>query len=385
MNINKLYYHIYLASKNTPRRFKERLKSININPSPKKIIIGATVYLGDLILMAPLIQSVKQKYANSEITLLVSKGRKEFGESIIGVDFALEAQIKNGRWARKFIKKNKNYWDLGLIPFVYRLIPLFYAAGVKQIQSFPDPKGRRKYQVHIQKKIPESVEHMSLMMLKLLDENDRSFKSPYIRVDSTRLPNVLKNKKYIIIHPGAKDKPRIWSLDRYISIARKLIELGFNIALTGTTDEIHLSRYIQNKLSPSQSIVDLCGKTDLIALTAVVQNAQLVLGPDTGVLHLARTLEVPNLVIGAGPSQAKIYGPDENLHDLKNSRYIEVLPGLSCRDQHTVFKYEIDGVRHCKRKKCLYPDILCMNGIDVDCVMTEIDELLYKINVSDEL
>lgn len=332
--------------------------------------------MGDLILMAPLIQSVKQKYSEAEITLLVAKGRKEFGESIIGVDYAIEAQIKNGRWARNFIKSYKNYWDLGLIPFAYRLIPLFYAAGVKQIQSYPDPKGRRKFHVHIRKKIPESVEHMSLMMLKLLDESDRIFKFPYIHIDPTKMPSVLKNKKYILIHPGAKDKPRIWSLDRYISIAQKLIDRGFKIAITGTADEIHLSHYIQNRLVPSHSIIDLCGKTDLIALLAAVQNARLVLGPDTGVLHLARSLEVPNVVIGAGPSQSKIYGPDEKLHNLKNSRYIEVMPNLSCRDQHTVFKYKINGVSHCKRKQCLYPDTPCMNGIDTDLVMTEIDKLL---------
>lgn len=334
------------------------------------------MYLGDLILMAPLIKSVKQKYSDSEITLLVSKGRKEFGESIIGVDFALEAQIKNGGWARDFINKNQNYWDLGLIPFVYRLIPLFYAAGVKYIQSFPDPKGRRKYQVHIQKKIPETVVHMSLMMLKLLDESDRSLKSPYIHVDSDRLPHLLKNKKYIIIHPGAKDKTRIWPLDRYTAIAQKLIERGFYIAITGTEKEIPLSQYIQNRLVSSQSIVDLCGKTDLIALTAAVQKACLVIGPDTGVLHLARILEVPNVVIGAGPSQAKIYGPDERLHNQKKSSYIEILPNLTCRDQDTVFKYKIAGVGHCKRKKCLYPDIPCMSGIDEDLTMREIEKLL---------
>ena len=376
MNINKLYYHILLASKNTPRRFKERLKPIKTHYIPKKIIIGATVYLGDLILMAPLIKSVKQKYSDSEITLLVSKGRKEFGESINGVDFALEAQIKNGGWARDFINKNQNYWDLGLIPFVYRLIPLFYAAGVKHIQSFPDPKGRRKYQVHIPKKIPETVEHMSLMMLKLLDKKDRKFESPYIQVDLTRLPAALNKKKYIIIHPGAKDKPRIWSLDRYISITQKLIDKGFKIALTGTADEIHLSQYIQTRLVPSQSIIDLCGKTDLIALTAAVQNARLVIGPDTSVLHLARTLEVPNIVLGGGPSQSKIYGPDKKMHDLNKSRYIEVLPGLTCRDQDTVFKYKIAGVSHCKRKKCLYPDIPCMNGIEESLIMREIDKFL---------
>lgn len=326
--------------------------------------------------MAPLIQSIKQKYSNSEITLLVSKGRKEFGESIIGVNFAIEAQIKNGKWARNFIKKNKNYWDLGLVPFLYRLIPLFYAAGVKNIQSFPDPRGRRKYQVHIQKKMPESVEHMSLMMLQIFDENDRKFESPYIQVDPTRLPAALNDKKYIIIHPGAKDKPRIWSLDRYISIAQKLIDKGFKIALTGTANEIHLSQYIQNRLVPSQSIVDLCGKTNLIELTAAVQKARLVVGPDTGVLHLARTLEVPNVVIGAGPSQSKIYGLDKKLHNLKKSRYIEILPSLSCRDQHTVFKYKINGINHCKRKQCMYPDTPCMNGIDEDLIMREIESLL---------
>jgi len=58
----------------------------------------------------------------------------------------------------------------------------------------------------------------------------------------------------------------------------------------------------------------------------------------------------PNVVIGAGPSQAKIYGPDKRLHDLNKSRYIEILPDLVCRDQHTVFKYKINGVSHAKEK-----------------------------------
>ncbi|MBN2245547.1 MAG: glycosyltransferase family 9 protein [Candidatus Aminicenantes bacterium] len=326
--------------------------------------------------MAPLIQAVKKKYSKAELTLLVPMGWKEFGESIIGVDLALEAQLKNGRWAEIFIDKYKNYWDLGLIPFVYPLIPFFYALGVKNLQSFPDPRGRRNYQVHLQRKIPDSVDHMSLMMLNLLDGSDRNHGSPYIKVDLTRLPPVLNNKKYIIIHPGAKDKPRIWPLDNYVAVASKLLAKGYHIALTGTADEIHLTRYIQDKLALSGLVMDLCGKTDLISLTAAVQKAQLVFGPDTGVLHLARTLGVPNVTIGAGPSQAKIYGPDKRLHDLNKNRYIEILPDLICRDQHTVFKYKINGVNHCKRKKCLYPDIPCMTGIDGELTIREIEKIL---------
>lgn len=108
-----------------------------------------------------------------------------------------------------------------------------------------------------------------------------------------------RNKKvsrFLVICPAASKAERNWLPMRYAAIADYAANLGFVVLLCGgpTAMEFQLRDEI---LQQTQSnVVDLVGKTTLKQLLALLQQASVVIAPDTGPAHMAVTVGTP--VIG---------------------------------------------------------------------------------------
>ena len=59
---------------------------------------------------------------------------------------------------------------------------------------------------------------------------------------------------------------------------------------------------------------DLCGRTDLGALGALVSGTALVVCNDTGISHVAAALQTPSVVISTGNNPARWAPIDRRLH-----------------------------------------------------------------------
>ena len=104
--------------------------------------------------------------------------------------------------------------------------------------------------------------------------NDRAQLTEYVDV----------REPYIVLHPGATDKRRRWDPRRYARLARQLSARGYQIYVTGDSTE----RADTRAVSDLSDVEDLGGKLTIGALVALLARAELVVGNDTGALHLAR-------------------------------------------------------------------------------------------------
>lgn len=372
MKDNKLSFRLQLARCNVWRAIGEFCFGKPKTTSPQRIIVGGSTLLGDLVMMAPLIAALQSEFPESKIDILVPKGWASFAQHIHHVDQALESQLNNGDWFKAFRRQYHKRWDLAVIPFAYSLIPFFYAIGAKQLRSFPDPKGRRAYQIHQRVNVPQQAAHMSRMMLQLSKCPLAELQAPHFEKAPDALPDFLRNKRYVILHPGASHEPRFWPAQNYADIATNIQERGFEIVLTGGPGEEKLTNPIENLLR--FKVFNLAGKTSLEALLAITAHAKLVLGPDTGIMHLARAVNVPSVTL-MGQTQELVYGIDPGLHDATHSKtlYIDDLP---CRDFTMAFKYQIPGIQNCRRHHCLFETVKCLSPISSKQVLAAIDEVL---------
>lgn len=372
MDVSKLSFRLQLARCNVFRGLKERLFGSHKVVKPQRIIVGGATLLGDMVMMGPLVQALKTEFPEAKIDILVPKGWGDFAKHMMNINEAIESHINNARWFCQFKRQYGKRWDLAVIPFAYSLIPFFYALGSTNIRSFPDPKGRRTNQVHQKVPVPQKAEHMSRMMLALSSAPDGQFLAPHFDKAESVLPQMLQHRRYAILHPGASHTPRIWPAERYAAIAAQLHQKGLGIVLTGGPGEEPLTKAIADLCD--FEVLDLAGKTSLEALLATCAHAQLVLGPDTGIMHLARAVNVPSVTL-MGQTQNLVYGIDAKLHNAERSRaiYIDDLP---CRDFNKVFKYEISGIANCRRHQCLYPDTPCLQPVTSEQVMQLIGEVL---------
>jgi heptosyltransferase-2/heptosyltransferase-3 len=105
--------------------------------------------------------------------------------------------------------------------------------------------------------------------------------------------------RWVAIHPGAGAAVKQWPVEQWAQVATALHESrGVRIVLTGGPGEQALTASIAARLS--FDALDLGGQTSFGQLAAIYQACDLVLGSDSGPLHLA---------VAAGAKTVHLYGP----------------------------------------------------------------------------
>jgi len=111
----------------------------------------------------------------------------------------------------------------------------------------------------------------------------------------------------VILHPGANWAHKRWAPERFAALGERLAERhGARVALTGGPDERPLAEAIQQRMAHPASV--LAGRTSLRELGGCLEQAQLVVANDTGVLHIAAALGRPLLAL-YGPTSPSLTGP----------------------------------------------------------------------------
>lgn len=112
-------------------------------------------------------------------------------------------------------------------------------------------------------------------------------------------------QEYIVIHPGAGADVKLWPADRWRRVIADLTSTGVAVLVTGSDAETELAHAVAAGLS---NVHNLAGRTPLPVLIELLRRAQLVLGPDSGPLHLAVACGTPTVHL-YGPSEPERFGP----------------------------------------------------------------------------
>lgn len=162
--------------------------------------------------------------------------------------------------------------------------------------------------------------------------------------------------KYIVLAPSASFVPKRWPIESFVSLAEGLIaetEL-FVVVLAGPDDKFCEAF---EKIS-SPRLLNLQGKTTLRESMSILARAQLSIGNDSGMNHIAEASEVPVITI---------FGPTDPLFGFvphgKKSSYLS--KDLWCKPCSTTGK-----------SPCFRKEHFCMKMISVDDVMVKAKEAL---------
>jgi heptosyltransferase-1 len=156
---------------------------------------------------------------------------------------------------------------------------------------------------------------------------------------------------YVVVVPTARWETKLWSAARFAVVADRLIEqFALQIVFTGVdSDRAAILQIVQRMQHPA---VNLAGKTDLEEMTALLENARLVISVDSGPMHLAAALGRPVVAL-FGPTAPWRTGPYGRGH-----RIVRAL--LSCSP--------------CFRRECAHKT--CMTSIDSVEVIAAVSGLL---------
>ncbi len=113
--------------------------------------------------------------------------------------------------------------------------------------------------------------------------------------------------KLAIVNPGASWPSKLWETDRYASTAHYIRDrYGYRSVVTwGSETERQLAQLI---VFQSKGAATLAPDTDLQHLAALIERADLFLGPDSAPLHLAAAVATPAIGL-YGATQPDRWGP----------------------------------------------------------------------------
>ena len=184
------------------------------------------------------------------------------------------------------------------------------------------------------------------------------------------LINVNKNRidlnlpeNFVIISPGASRRrfAKTWQKEKFAELILLLKEkYELSSVLVGGMDNRQYNGEIVRILEKKGRIEgvdinDLTGKMDLAGLCSVLKKARLFVGIDSGVMHMASSLDIP--VVGLfGPTDPFYVGPQNKRSIVVREESMECVP--------------------CYLKYCKHTD--CMSNIDVFKVFNACKQLLAK-------
>jgi ADP-heptose:LPS heptosyltransferase len=135
-----------------------------------------------------------------------------------------------------------------------------------------------------------------------VDPMDRAYIDGYLEEWGIRA-----DQGVICIHPGTGTWVKHWMEENWAKVADILAEqLNGQIVLSGSDREIPLAQRIADQMKHTPII--MTGDTRVGQLAALFQRAKVVLGPDSGPLHLAAAVAAPTVAL-YGPADPVEFGP----------------------------------------------------------------------------
>jgi ADP-heptose:LPS heptosyltransferase len=132
---------------------------------------------------------------------------------------------------------------------------------------------------------------------------------------STPLPDrsrFVGNAPYVVLHPGTSVPARAWPDFRFHECCERLVELGWQVVVTGAPSE----RGLTATVAADTSACDLGGATTLAELASVLAGAEAVVVANTGPAHLAAAVGVPVVSLFAPTVPAARWAPYKIPHRL---------------------------------------------------------------------
>jgi ADP-heptose:LPS heptosyltransferase len=115
-------------------------------------------------------------------------------------------------------------------------------------------------------------------------------------------------RPFVMLVPGgsAHRLDKRWPAERFGELAERLHARGYDIVIIGGLQEGAVARQIQRHVGTAR---DLTGRTDFASIAAMGAKAALVVGNDTGPLHLAAATGAPTIVLFSKASNPGLSAP----------------------------------------------------------------------------
>ena len=356
--------------------------------SPRRILVIRPDHLGDLLFLTPALRRLGQTFPNAEIVGLVGP----WGQPVLATNPYLSRLIAwKFPWFDRQPRRSLFGPYVSLIRLAMRLHreefdlafqfrPDFWwgalavrLAGVPEQVGYDVPVVRPFLDraIPVQHGLHAALENLRLVEAVAGPGEASGLEFRLRQADERRANELLRSvadqRCLVGIQAGAGAPVKLWPLDRLATVGRGLRDrFGATLVVIGGESEREAVATIVREIG--DGALGLAGVTTIGELAAVLARCQLVVGPDSGPLHLAVAVGTPTVHL-FGPADAIRFGPygDPARHRVVHTRW----PCSPCDRLDFV---GVDLERHD-----------CMSRIEVDDVLDVASELLGRLSPGDTI
>jgi ADP-heptose:LPS heptosyltransferase len=343
-------------------RRRERTEPRN----PESVLIAHHLLLGDTLMLTPLIKKLRERYRDADIAMTVPRA---IAPIYAARPYGVRALPFDPRDPSPALFDDGPF-DVAFVPGDNRFAWLAAAMRARWIVAFAgDRPAVKNWQVDRQVPYSSKPGAWGDLVAELVEG---AAPAPFRTGEWPAPPHAPFEppaSRYAVLHVGASSPLKMWAPDRWLRLAQWLHARAVLPVWSAGPNETRLVELID----PDGRYMSFAGRVDLPQLWRLLEGAMLLVAPDTGVAHLGRIVGVPTVTL-FGPGSAVLCGAGEFWRDVPY-RAVTVDP-FACRDQHVLFKREIDWVQRCGRSVAECPSHQCMPAIDVMAVQSNILSLL---------
>ena len=277
----------------------------------QKILIIGPSWVGDAMLMQPMLLRLRQIYPYCNIDVLAAPWTAELlhvmpeiSEVIINPFPHGALQLKERYQLGKKLALNQydqaivlpNSLKSALVPFFAGIPVRTGYIGEFRFGLLNDARKLNK------SKLPLMVERFAQLAEQSGINIKRPLPDPKLNITTTQQDATLKKlgitleKSIAILCPGAEYGPaKRWPVAYFAEIAQRLQQNGFTVWMIGSAKDSEVAEKIVSLGNLASH--NLCGKTNLSDAIALLSCAQLVISNDSGLMHLAAALDKPTLAL----------------------------------------------------------------------------------------
>jgi heptosyltransferase-2 len=348
----------------------------------KHILVLRYRFIGDTILTVPFLRNLRRAEPDAHITWVVAPGSSEVVRGIPYVDKLLywdpvtihadsRGTHRTLRQQIAFIRdlRSRRFDTAYVLKRSFGSAVLAFLSGARRRIGFAT-EGRSLLLTtavlyrHDQHEVQNFLDVLRADGVPVVDDHLEAWLTPDERAFADRFfadAGVADHEPVIGIHPFAANPPRAWHLDNFTELASRLQAQysGKMLFFGGPRDREALPAIRAVLPDPPLEAV---GVTSLRQTMALLARCRLLVCNDSGIMHLAASLQVP-LVALFGPQSPKKFGPWGDTCRIVYSAF----PCSPCRQKF---------FSECAPSEQGKP--ACVESISVDNVLAECNALLAE-------
>ncbi|MBX3043661.1 MAG: glycosyltransferase family 9 protein [Candidatus Kapabacteria bacterium] len=275
------------------------------NSQIRKILVIRFSSIGDIVLTTGFVRLLRSKFPDAKIDFLLHKPFRKIFENNPYIDQIITCEKNATDSAISLLKSNIDKKQ-GIYDIIFDLqnnsVSKYFSEDFATTVHKVDKRRVFKLElVWLKKGIGENYPHIFDIYNELFKDYDIAddnlgleFWLPSDKAKQIYSPHqrnyISKSKLNITVAPGAHYKTKQWGYLNYAHLLRKLQPIVGKVTIIGGVND---SKYAGKIIELNPGMIDMCGKTDLQQTCEIIDQSDLLITNDTGVMHIAAARKVP--------------------------------------------------------------------------------------------